>query len=155
MNEKLKAFFKTYKTRIIIGCVVLLVYAGSCAGFFLYGRNRRISALESNTAVELVEQSAARCEELESELSDRISELDIVNRSLDSVGSSIDDCIGIVRQLDQSNRSIVESSGNIEATSTIIAKLARELSARVDNYEAGLTKLSEQLEECKAGISKQ
>lgn len=152
MNEQIKSFFQKYKVRIIVVGILLVVYAGSCAGCYICGRNKRISGLESNTAAEQLADSIERGNYLEQQLAERDAELARVYGQLESVGSRVDDCIGIVRQLDKSNRDIIESSGNIEATSLNIAKLARELSLRVDNYENGFNQINAGLAGCKDSL---
>lgn len=142
MNEKIKGNIRA------VGTVVLFAIIIFSSGY-IAGRNRRLADISAmgdrseSTVIELQNRTAA----LESELSERIAELDRVQSELDRANSRLNECRGIVHQM----RGDIDTAGINNQT---INSYIRELRKRFDQLNDRIQQLEKQLGSDEGGPDK-
>lgn len=142
MNEKIKGNIRA------VGTVVLFAIIIFSSGY-ITGRNRRLADISAmgdrseSTVIELQNRTAA----LESELSERIAELDRVQSELDRANSRLNECRGIVHQM----RGDIDTAGINNQT---INSYIRELRKRFDQLNDRIQQLEKQLGSDEGGPDK-
>ena len=143
----LKEFLNEHK-KITVAIAIAVFYFASCTGSFLFGRYRRLASLPENGVADRLEQQQQRINELESELSKRIGEVEYLEQQLGSINSGIDGCLRITGQLRQTVDDTAITSGNINI-------LVKELRNRVVVYERTIEELNNKMQSIKDGSNKQ
>ena len=133
MNEKIKGNIRA------VGIVILFAIIIFASGY-IAGRNRRladISAMGDRSESTIIELQK-RATSLESELSERIAELDRVQSELDRANSRLNECRGIVHQM----RGDIDTAGinnqKIDAYLKELRKRFAQLNDRIQQLEKQL-----------------
>ena len=136
------------KKSIIIFIAFIIFDILLFAGGYVYGRNRRLSAISDSRAEaeQAAETNKQRAEQLEKQLADRIIQCEQLEQQLDGVGVGIDESIraaGSIRaEIEQGRRELSGSN-----------KIIAELRSRFGAYENRIERLESDLKELKASIN--
>ena len=120
--------FEKLKEIIFIGCVYAI---GIAAGIGITEcKSRTIITKANSTITELND----RTQQLESDLTDRITECEQLRKQLESVGNNLNDCLSITRQLRSTADEVISTNNDITA-------IIEELRKRITYYEDRIKQL--------------